>query len=79
MSNLEKEKKIVVLCTICKAKIPMTAQEFKDHKNLGQYIIRHETDSTLTVMQVGTLCDACLQKPIEQRVIRKKIGEKKLN
>lgn len=71
MSKPEKEKQIVVLCILCGNKISMTRQEFKDHKNVDQYIIRHEADSTLTLIQVGTLCDSCLAKPLEKRILRK--------
>lgn len=70
MSKTEKEKKIVVLCSLCKEKIPMTPQEFKENKNFGQYVIRHDADSTLTAIQAGTLCDDCLKKPMEERVKR---------
>lgn len=71
MSKLEKDKKIVILCTLCGNKISMTREEVKNHKNWDQYIIRHEADSTMTFIQVGTLCDSCLVKPLEQRILRK--------
>ena len=69
---MNKEKKIVIHCTLCKEKIYTTEEEIKSQKFYNQYIIRHGTDNALTAVQAGTICEACSKLPIEKRVILKR-------
>ena len=69
----KKDKKVVTLCNVCKTKIYIEPEELKKEiKNFGQYIIRHGQESTMTIMQSGTLCNECLALPIEKRMVYKK-------
>jgi len=76
------EKKVKLLnipCTLCKAPVSISPEDLRQQiKNFGEYIIRHESMSTITVVQAGSLCDSCLQKPLEQRVIKKSFKKSKI-
>jgi len=73
----KKPKMLSIPCTLCKTPFQISPEELRQQvKNVGEYIIQHGSSSTLTVVQQGSLCDNCLKKPLEQRVIRK-VGVKK--
>ena len=66
-----KDEKVVLKCTLCGTKVKLTEAELKGSKNYGEYILRHELIDTVTAIQAGTLCDACLALPLEKRMIVK--------
>lgn len=63
------EKKVSLKCSICGAKVQLTPEEVKASKNYDTYIIRHEYADVGAAVQAGTLCDVCLEKPMDKRVI----------
>jgi len=71
MSKKEKEKKLTIPCCVCGAKVYLTPQELEEDKAYGQYILRSGEDNALTAIQAGTLCESCLSKPLENRVVKK--------
>jgi len=64
MKNLE--------CVLCGFKFKITEEDFLHSKNYGNYIVTHPQGTSMAYMASGTLCDVCLNKPLEQRKI---IGE----
>ncbi len=67
----QKIKKLTILCSCCGAKVTMTEQEFKEEKFVEQYILRSSGESTLTALQLGTLCGTCSNKTLQERIKRK--------
>jgi hypothetical protein len=75
----KKPKMLSIPCILCKTQFQISPEELRQQiKNFGEYIIRHESMSTITVVQAGSLCDSCLQKPLEQRVIKKSFKKSKI-
>lgn len=68
---VDKTKKLVISCVLCKEKVTITPEELKAEKFYGQYIVRHNIDGGLTAVQGGTLCENCLKLPLEKRVVTK--------
>jgi hypothetical protein len=69
---VDKTKKLVITCVLCKEKISITPEELKAGKYYEQYIVRHGTDGSLTAMQGGSLCEKCLKLPMEKRILIKR-------
>jgi hypothetical protein len=63
-----KEKKLKVYCTVCKAPLFLTKEQLRTESNFGEYILQA---GTMTAIQRGNLCDSCLSKKFEERVVKK--------
>ena len=69
---MDKTKKLIIPCVLCKEKISLTPEELKAGKYYEQYIVRHGLDGSMTAMQGGTLCEACSKLPMEKRILIKR-------
>ena len=68
---MNKDKKLVIKCVVCKEKIFITPEELKAGKYKDQYLIRSSGDNALTAIQMGSLCENCLKLSLEKRVVFK--------